>query len=260
MARNDSPDPDRNVAVNSATDPQRPGSPSRPPAAKDSYPPGTRRRRRRYRRTPRPPPTSPVPRRARRIGATTPAAAASSSSQKEARHDAAARPAHGITLHLPSHRRDRPAADVGVRRRLRAAPPRRPRPRCRHPRPRGRARGQLQPAGGLRHRRLLHDDGGNIVATVDYTFATSPDHRVDRPRPVHLRAFRGQCTYAATSFTESGSKERHRHRRGRGTYTLIVATSVRSTRRSPSRSSTPRARAPAWAAAVDALAPADRGR
>ena len=39
--RNDSPDPERNVAVNSATDPQRPGSPSRTPAAKDSYPPGT---------------------------------------------------------------------------------------------------------------------------------------------------------------------------------------------------------------------------
>lgn len=38
---NPTPDPDRNVAVNSATDPQRPGSPSRPPAAKDSYPPGT---------------------------------------------------------------------------------------------------------------------------------------------------------------------------------------------------------------------------
>jgi len=39
--RNDSSDPDRNVAVNSATDPQRPGSPSRTPSAKDSYPPGT---------------------------------------------------------------------------------------------------------------------------------------------------------------------------------------------------------------------------
>ena len=39
--RNDAPDPDRNVAVNSATDPQRPGSPTRTPAAKDAYPPGT---------------------------------------------------------------------------------------------------------------------------------------------------------------------------------------------------------------------------
>ena len=39
--RNDAPDPERNVAVNSATDPQRPGSPSGKPAAKDSYPPGT---------------------------------------------------------------------------------------------------------------------------------------------------------------------------------------------------------------------------
>lgn len=39
--RNDSSDPERNVAVNSATDPQRPGSPSRKPAVKDSYPPGT---------------------------------------------------------------------------------------------------------------------------------------------------------------------------------------------------------------------------
>jgi hypothetical protein len=39
--RNDSSDPDRNVAVNSATDPQRPGSPSRTPPVKDSYPPGT---------------------------------------------------------------------------------------------------------------------------------------------------------------------------------------------------------------------------
>jgi hypothetical protein len=39
--RNDSSDPDRNIVVNSATDPQRPGSPSRPQAAKDSYPPGT---------------------------------------------------------------------------------------------------------------------------------------------------------------------------------------------------------------------------
>jgi len=39
--RNDSSDPDRNVVVNSATDPQRPGSPSRTPPVKDSYPPGT---------------------------------------------------------------------------------------------------------------------------------------------------------------------------------------------------------------------------
>jgi len=39
--RNDSSDPDRNVAVNSATDPQRPGTPSRKAPAKDSYPPGT---------------------------------------------------------------------------------------------------------------------------------------------------------------------------------------------------------------------------
>jgi hypothetical protein len=39
--RNDSTDPERGVAVNSATDPQRPGSPSGTPAAKDSDPPGT---------------------------------------------------------------------------------------------------------------------------------------------------------------------------------------------------------------------------
>ena len=39
--RNDSSDPDRNVVINSATDPQRPGSPSRTPPVKDSYPPGT---------------------------------------------------------------------------------------------------------------------------------------------------------------------------------------------------------------------------
>ena len=39
--RNDSSDPDRNVAVNSATDPQRPGTPSRMPPAKDPSPPGT---------------------------------------------------------------------------------------------------------------------------------------------------------------------------------------------------------------------------
>lgn len=39
--RNDSSDPERNVAVNSATDPQRPGSPSRKPSVKDSDPPGT---------------------------------------------------------------------------------------------------------------------------------------------------------------------------------------------------------------------------
>ena len=39
--RNDSSDPERNVAVNSATDPQRPGSPSRKPSVKDSYPTGT---------------------------------------------------------------------------------------------------------------------------------------------------------------------------------------------------------------------------
>ena len=39
--RNDASDPDRNVAVNSATDPQRPGSPSRTTTVKDSYPPGT---------------------------------------------------------------------------------------------------------------------------------------------------------------------------------------------------------------------------
>jgi hypothetical protein len=39
--RNDSSDPDRNVAVNSATDPQRPGTPSHKTPAKDSYPPGT---------------------------------------------------------------------------------------------------------------------------------------------------------------------------------------------------------------------------
>jgi hypothetical protein len=41
MAKNDTPDPDRNVAVNSATDPQRPGTPSRKVPGKDSYPPGT---------------------------------------------------------------------------------------------------------------------------------------------------------------------------------------------------------------------------
>jgi hypothetical protein len=41
VKRNDSSDPDRNLAVNTATDPQRPGSPSGPPRAKDSYPPGT---------------------------------------------------------------------------------------------------------------------------------------------------------------------------------------------------------------------------
>ncbi len=39
--RNDSTDPERNLAVNSATDPQRPGSPSGKPAAGDAYPPGT---------------------------------------------------------------------------------------------------------------------------------------------------------------------------------------------------------------------------
>ena len=39
--RNDSSDPERNVAVNSATDPQRPGTPSRMPPAKDPSPPGT---------------------------------------------------------------------------------------------------------------------------------------------------------------------------------------------------------------------------
>jgi len=38
---NESSDPERNIAVNSATDPQRPGSPSRKPAGKDSDPPGT---------------------------------------------------------------------------------------------------------------------------------------------------------------------------------------------------------------------------
>ena len=37
----DSPHPDRNVAVNSATDPQRPGSSSKKPAGKDPHPPGT---------------------------------------------------------------------------------------------------------------------------------------------------------------------------------------------------------------------------
>ncbi len=37
----ETPDPDRNLAVNSATDPQRPGAPSSKPAAKDAYPPGT---------------------------------------------------------------------------------------------------------------------------------------------------------------------------------------------------------------------------
>jgi hypothetical protein len=35
------PDPDRNIAVNSGTDPQRPGSPARPPRAGDPHPPGT---------------------------------------------------------------------------------------------------------------------------------------------------------------------------------------------------------------------------
>jgi hypothetical protein len=36
-----SPDPERNLAINSATDPQRPGTPARKPPAKDGYPPGT---------------------------------------------------------------------------------------------------------------------------------------------------------------------------------------------------------------------------
>jgi hypothetical protein len=35
------PDQDRNIAVNSATDPQRPGQPARPPRAGDVFPPGT---------------------------------------------------------------------------------------------------------------------------------------------------------------------------------------------------------------------------
>jgi hypothetical protein len=35
------PDPERNIAVNSATDPQRPRSSSRKPAGKDAHPPGT---------------------------------------------------------------------------------------------------------------------------------------------------------------------------------------------------------------------------
>ena len=35
------PDPDRGIAVNSATDPQRPGAQSVPPSAKDPHPPGT---------------------------------------------------------------------------------------------------------------------------------------------------------------------------------------------------------------------------
>jgi hypothetical protein len=39
--RNDSTDPERNLAVNSATDPQRPGTPSRTPPVKDADPPGT---------------------------------------------------------------------------------------------------------------------------------------------------------------------------------------------------------------------------
>jgi hypothetical protein len=39
--RNESPDPERNLAVNSATDPQRPGTPSRKPGTADAYPPGT---------------------------------------------------------------------------------------------------------------------------------------------------------------------------------------------------------------------------
>ena len=39
--RNDDADPDRNIAVNSATDPQRPGSRPRKPGGKDPYPPGT---------------------------------------------------------------------------------------------------------------------------------------------------------------------------------------------------------------------------
>jgi hypothetical protein len=36
-----SPDPERNLAINSATDPQRPGTPARKTPAKDGYPPGT---------------------------------------------------------------------------------------------------------------------------------------------------------------------------------------------------------------------------
>lgn len=39
MAQRNQPDPERNIAVNSATDPQRPGAPPR--AKKDSFPPGT---------------------------------------------------------------------------------------------------------------------------------------------------------------------------------------------------------------------------
>ena len=35
------PDKDRNIAVNTATDPQRPGQPARKPRAGDAYPPGT---------------------------------------------------------------------------------------------------------------------------------------------------------------------------------------------------------------------------
>jgi len=41
VERKDAPDPERNVVVNSATDPQRPGSSSRRPAARDPHPPGT---------------------------------------------------------------------------------------------------------------------------------------------------------------------------------------------------------------------------
>ena len=39
--RNDASDPERNLAVNSATDPQRPGAPSRKPLVKESDPAGT---------------------------------------------------------------------------------------------------------------------------------------------------------------------------------------------------------------------------
>ncbi len=35
------PDPDRGIVVNSATDPQRPGSSATKPEGGDSYPPGT---------------------------------------------------------------------------------------------------------------------------------------------------------------------------------------------------------------------------
>ena len=41
MGKPTRPDPDRGLVVNSATDPQRPGSPATQPKGGDPYPPGT---------------------------------------------------------------------------------------------------------------------------------------------------------------------------------------------------------------------------